>query len=41
VKPHVLAVLEADGVVEAVGRDHIHGTVHGALDAELRERVSL
>jgi sulfate permease, SulP family len=35
VKPRVLAVLEADGVVERLGRDHIHGNVHRAVEAQL------
>ena len=34
VKPHVLAVLSADGVVELIGADHIHGNVHRAVQAE-------
>ena len=38
VKPHVLAVLEADGLVEQLGRDHIHGNVHRAVEAELASR---
>ena len=33
VKPHVLAVLRADGVVERIGADHIHGNVHRAVEA--------
>ena len=35
VKPHVLAVLDADGVVDLIGPDHIHGNVHRAVQAEL------
>jgi len=35
VKPHVLAVLRADGVVERIGAHHIHGNVHRAVEAEL------
>ena len=35
VKPHVLAVLRADGVVDQIGPDHIHGNVHRAVQAEL------
>jgi hypothetical protein len=31
----VLLVLSADGLVERVGRDHIHGKVHRAVEAEL------
>src|SRR5262249_45004480 len=33
VKPHVLTVLDADGVVELLGADHIHGNVHRAVEA--------
>ena len=35
VKPHVLAVLNADGVVDRIGADHLHGNVHRAVQAEL------
>jgi SulP family sulfate permease len=35
VKPQVLAVLEADGVVGRIGADHIHGNVHLAVEAQL------
>jgi sulfate permease, SulP family len=35
VKPQVLAVLEADGIVERIGADHIHGNVHRAVEAQL------
>jgi anti-anti-sigma factor len=35
VKPQVLAVLRADGVVDRIGADHIHGNVHRAVEAEL------
>jgi high affinity sulfate transporter 1 len=34
-KPQVRAVLEADGVVAAIGADHIHGNVQRAVDAAL------
>ncbi len=34
-KPQVLAVLHADGVVDRIGSDHIHGNVHRAVQAEL------
>ncbi len=34
-KPQVLAVLRADGVVDRIGTDHIHGNVHRAVQAEL------
>src|SRR4051812_27458457 len=33
-KPQVLAVLSADGVVDVIGRDRIHGNVHRAVAAE-------
>jgi sulfate permease, SulP family len=35
VKPHVLAVLRADGVFDVIGADHIHGNVHRAVEAQL------
>jgi sulfate permease, SulP family len=35
VKPHVRSVLEADGIVELIGADHIHGNVHRAVEAQL------
>ena len=35
VKPQVRAVLEADGVIDLIGADHIHGSVHGAVKAQL------
>ena len=34
-KPRVLTVLRADGVVDLIGADHIHGNVHRAVQAEL------
>jgi sulfate permease, SulP family len=37
VKPHVLAVLRADGVVDVLDADHIHGNVHRAVEAQLAE----
>jgi sulfate permease, SulP family len=37
VKPQVRTVLDADGVVERIGADHIHGNVHAALAAQLAE----
>jgi high affinity sulfate transporter 1 len=36
-KPRVIAVLRADGVVDRIGADHIHGNVHRAVEAELSE----
>ena len=38
VKPQVLAVLRADGVVDRIGADHIHGNVHRAVEAQLASR---
>jgi sulfate permease, SulP family len=35
VKPQVYAVLEADGIIDRIGADHIHGNVHRAVEAEL------
>jgi sulfate permease, SulP family len=35
VKPQVLAVLTADGIVDRIGADHIHGNVHRAVEAQL------
>jgi SulP family sulfate permease len=37
VKPQVLAVLEADGIVERIGPDRIHGNVHLAVEAQLAD----
>ena len=34
-KPQVRSVLEADGVIDALGADHVHGNVHRAVEAEL------
>jgi SulP family sulfate permease len=36
VKPSVLAVLGADGFVDRLGADRIHGNVHRAFEAQLR-----
>ena len=36
VKPNVLAVLRADGFVDALGADRIHGDVDRAVEAQLR-----
>ena len=41
VKPNVLSVLRADGVVELVGADHIHGNVNRAIEAELAAESGL
>jgi sulfate permease, SulP family len=37
VKPQVRSVLVADGVMELVGADHVHGNVHHAVEAQLAE----
>jgi len=37
VKPHVMAVLRADGVVELIGVDRFHGNVHRAVAAHLAD----
>ena len=37
VKPNVLAVLRADGFVDRLGTDRIHGNVHRAVEAHLRD----
>jgi anti-anti-sigma factor len=37
VKPQVMAVLRADGVVERIGADHIHATIPRAVEAQLAE----
>jgi anti-anti-sigma factor len=36
-KPQVVATLTADGIVEALGADHIHGNVHEAVEAQLAD----
>jgi anti-anti-sigma factor len=40
VKPPILAVLRADGIVDRIGADHIHGDVHHAVEAQLSDSVS-
>jgi high affinity sulfate transporter 1 len=37
IKPQVRAVLDADGVIEQIGLDHIHGNVQRAVRTELAE----
>ena len=37
VKPRVHDLLEADGVIERIGADHVHGNVHRAVEAQLQE----
>jgi len=34
-KPRVRTVLEADGVIDLIGADHVHGNVHRAVEAAL------
>jgi anti-anti-sigma factor len=34
-KPQILAVLRADGVLDLIGLDHVHGNVERAVQAEL------
>ncbi len=38
VKPQVYAVLQADGIIDRIGPDHIHGNVHRAVEAALADR---
>ena len=38
VKPQVRAVLDADGVVDRIGADHIHGNANAALKAQFDRR---
>ena len=37
VKPQVLEILEADGIIDRIGADHIHGNVHRAVEAQLAD----
>jgi SulP family sulfate permease len=37
VKPQVRAVLQADGVMDRIGADHIHGNIHLAVEAQLAD----
>jgi anti-anti-sigma factor len=37
-KPNVLKVLQADGVIQRIGTDHIHGNVNRAIEAQLADR---
>ena len=37
VKPQVLAILEADGIIDRIGADHVHGNVHRAVEAQLAD----
>ena len=36
-KPHVLAMLQSEGVLDRIGADHLHGNVHRAVEAQLAE----
>jgi anti-anti-sigma factor len=40
VKPNVLAVLRADGLVDRLGEERIHGNIHLALEAQLDDGLS-
>ena len=35
VKPHVRAMITADGVLDEIGEDHVHGNVQDAVEAQL------
>jgi high affinity sulfate transporter 1 len=37
-KPHVFKVLHADGVIQRIGADHIHGNVNRAIEAQLADQ---
>ncbi len=37
VKPQIYAVLDADGIIDRIGADHIHGNVHRAVEAQLAD----
>ncbi len=37
VKPNVLKVIQADGIVDLIGEDHIHGNVNRAIEAQLAD----
>jgi SulP family sulfate permease len=38
VKPNVLSVLDAEGLLDRIGADHVHGNVHRAVEAQLADR---
>jgi high affinity sulfate transporter 1 len=40
-KPHVRRVLEADGFIDLLGSDHVHGNVHRAVQAQLEAPQAL
>ena len=37
VKPIVLTALQADGIAERIGEDHVHGNVNRAIEAQLAD----
>ena len=37
VKPPILKVFRADGILELIGSDHIHGNVNRAIEAQLAD----
>ena len=37
IKPQVLAVLKAQGILDRIGTDHLHGNVHRAVEAQLSQ----
>ena len=37
IKPQVIAVLKAEGILDRIGTDHIHGNVHRAVEAQLSQ----
>ncbi len=39
VKPHVRDVLRAQGVLDRIGDDHVHGNVHRAVEAQIAQRA--
>ena len=39
-KPNIRAVLAADGVLDVIGEDHLHGNVDEAVEAQLQTRVT-
>ena len=40
VKPKVRSVLEAQGFIDKIGADHVHGNVYRAVEAQLAEDKS-
>jgi high affinity sulfate transporter 1 len=40
VKPQVFTVLQADGVIDRIGPDHIHGNIDQAVEAQLRANLA-